>query len=168
MESTDLDTLTTADKEVHNNIIALLDREGVQYTRIVHGPCHTCEESAAIRNAPLTTGAKALLVGGNNEKYLLVLSAAKRVNWKPLDKVYGKLGPLAAEKAMEVSGCLIGAIPPFGSCLKTKGIKTIMDPSVQEQGSFIWFNAGLREVSVKMNVDDYIRLENPTIMRFSK
>ena len=81
-------------------------------------------------------------MGGNNEKYLLVLSAAKRVNWKPLDKVYGKLGPLAADKAMEVSGCLIGAIPPFGSCLKTKGIKTIVDPSVQEQGRFIWLNAG--------------------------
>ena len=80
-------------------------------------------------------------MGGNNEKYLLVLSAAKRGNWKPLDKVYGKLGPLAADKAIEVSGCLIGAIPPLGSCLKTKGIKTIMDPSIQEQGSFIWFNA---------------------------
>lgn len=89
-------------------------------------------------------------MGGNNEKYLLVLSAAKRVNWKPLDKVYGKLGPLAADKAMEVSGCLIGAIPPFGSCLKTKGIKTIMDPSVQEQGSFIWFNA----VSVGVHGDE--------------
>ena len=82
-----------------------------------------------------------MIVGGKNEKYLLVLSAAKRVNWKPLDKVYGKLGPLTADKATEVTGCHIGAVPPFGSALKTKGIKTIMDPSVQEQGDYIWFNA---------------------------
>ena len=63
----------------------------------------------------------------------------------------------------EITGCVPGAVPPFGSIW---GLKTYMDDSLQEQGEEINFNAGLRTNSVRMSVADYLRVEEPVVCKF--
>ena len=68
------------------------------------------------------------------------------------------------EEVLQITGCVPGAVPPFGSVW---GLKTYMDESLKAQGDSINFNAGLRTHSVRMSVVDYIAVEEPTVCKFS-
>ena len=56
------------------------------------------------------------------------------------------------------TGCVNGAVPPFGSLF---GAHTYLDKSLIEQGDTMNFNAGLRTHSINMKVEDYLNVENP-------
>lgn len=60
-----------------------------------------------------------------------------------------------------VTGCISGAVPPFGSIF---GLRTFADASLQSQGPTINFNAGLRTFSVSMATEDYMAVEKPTVV----
>jgi Ala-tRNA(Pro) deacylase len=89
---------------------------------------------------------------------LAVLSAARKLDWKALRGVLGyKKAALADEgEVARVTGCVPGAVPPFG-CL-WPGVRTLVDESLMAQGDSINFNAGLRTASLRMSVDDYLRV----------
>ena len=59
-----------------------------------------------------------------------------------------------------LTGCVPGAVPPFGSLW---GVRTLVDGSLLQQGPGINFNAGLRTRSVAMRTDDYVRVEGATL-----
>lgn len=62
---------------------------------------------------------------------------------------------------LKITGCLSGAVPPFGSVFK---VPTVIDSSLIAQGDTINFNAGLRTKSVQMKTKDYIEIENPLVV----
>ena len=50
------------------------------------------------------------------EHTLAVLSAAKKLDWKKLRKRLGKKTSMATETDVNsITGCVLGAVPPFGS-----------------------------------------------------
>lgn len=181
-------------------ILSALDAAGTSHTVLHHEPTRTSAEvrstfscrraccqtlavvpsqSAAVRGVTLDSGAKAMLVslpspaGAPAEYALLVLSASRQLDWKAIRKALGRKTQLASQEAVyELTGCVPGAVPPFGSlfCAVCPGaaVRTVLDPSLQEQGLTMNFNAGLRTASVGMAVADYIALEQPTLLRFSK
>jgi Ala-tRNA(Pro) deacylase len=63
----------------------------------------------------------------------------------------------------QISGCISGAVPPFGSVFN---IPTYMDLSLRTVDS-IDFNAGLRTDSLRMSQKDYEAAEQPTVGDFS-
>lgn len=65
------------------------------------------------------------------------------------------------EDVLKVTGCLSGAVPPFGSVFK---VPTVVDNSLIQQGDTINFNAGMRTRSVQMKTQDYIDLEKPLVV----
>jgi prolyl-tRNA editing enzyme YbaK/EbsC (Cys-tRNA(Pro) deacylase) len=72
---------------------------------------------------------------------LAVMAADRKVDWKLLRKKLGKKSRLVAkEDVLQVSGCVSGAVPPFGSMLQTPA-KTLVDVSLRDQGATINFNA---------------------------
>ncbi len=74
----------------------------------------------------------------------------------------------SANDVWEVTGCVPGAVPPFGSLWRAKGVaRTVADRSLLEQGPTINFNAGLRTESVGMQVEDWIKVEDPRVEDFS-
>lgn len=75
--------------------------------------------------------------------WLLVISAAKQIDWKLVKKVVGKVELVPFEDVPLLTGCISGAVPPFGSQLGDSGIPTYMDKSLQDQGDIICFNAVL-------------------------
>eukprot|EP00831_Metopus_contortus_P040949 TRINITY_DN3207_c0_g1_i4.p2 TRINITY_DN3207_c0_g1~~TRINITY_DN3207_c0_g1_i4.p2 ORF type:complete len:158 (+),score=24.48 TRINITY_DN3207_c0_g1_i4:297-770(+) len=92
--------------------------------------------------------------------YLAVLSASRRFLWPPLRKLIGAKNIRFAtrEEAIAKTGCLPGAIPPFGSIF---GVKTFVDDSLMKQGEMINFTAGIRTCSIQMKGTHYLELENP-------
>ena len=102
-------------------------------------------------------------VADNQLFYLAVMSAAKKFSWKLVKKAL-KIKNMRFATPEEVfirTGCLPGAVPPFGSAFETT---TLVDESLQKQGDTINFNCGLKTHSVRMKVEDYLKLENPKMV----
>ena len=170
------------DGRTYWRVLALLEKHGVQYAHLgPHEPTRTSEDSVRVRvslgwhDCSLARGAKAmLLVNSRSGSFaLMVMSAARRLDWKLLRRVLpqGKKWGMASEdQVMRVTGCLPGAVPPFGSVFQNSSgeddddsgvVVTYMDKSLREQGEIINFNAGLRTRSVEITLEDYVRIEKP-------
>lgn len=151
----------------HERVLELL--RGVEFTPTVHAATTTSQDSASVRGERLESGAKAMVLQTQHgDLVMCVLSAARSIDYK-LVKRHLNVRDVGLAPAHVVfaatGGCLPGAVPPFGSLF---GMKTLVDPSLWEQGPTINFNAGLRTHSVHMRVGDYLALERPLEVCFSK
>ena len=148
-----------------HKLIKLIDSSGVPHRRLTHKPTPTSAESAAVRGVPLSSGAKAMMLKTGNkrktEHFLLVLSAAKKLDLKRVKALLGKTARfVGAEEVRKVTGCIPGAVPPFGSAFEGSAVSTLVDRSLLEQGDTINFNVGLRTESVcDLPVEAYLKLE---------
>ena len=153
------------DPATFNKLESLLKDNNIEYTLTTHEPTKTSQESADVRGATLESGAKAMFIVDHSKKlnlvyFLCVMSAAKRLNWKRIKGMIGtkKLRLATIEEVIAQTGCVSGAVPPFGSLFDAH---TYLDKSLIEQGDTMNFNAGLRTHSINMNIKDYLELENP-------
>jgi Ala-tRNA(Pro) deacylase len=157
---------------VHHRVLAKLDKADVKYTLTHHRAVKTSEEAAALRGVSLDTGAKAMLVmhgkKGKEQYALVVISASLRIDSKKLRKALKTSRMKFADPVdcCKVTGCLPGAVPPFGSCFPAP-CPTLMDESLTYLPD-INFNCGLRTASVAMSLEDYVRLEVPTVLCVAK
>jgi len=148
-----------------------------------HAPSLTSEESAATRRrlgwagATLASGAKAMVIkngrGNVDGPFVLaVMAADRKLDWKRMKKLLGpksrsKSARMATvEEVWDVTGCVPGAVPPFGSVGTGGALRTFVDRSLQRQGDVINFNCGLRTRSVQMAVSDYLDAEEPELCDF--
>lgn len=74
---------------------------------------------------------------------------------------------MATEQEVKtITGCIPGAVPPFGSLFE--GVVTVADNSLKRQGSSINFNAGLRTESILgLSTQSYYEIEKPLSADFS-
>lgn len=163
------------DPATSERLLAMLDAAGVAYRKLEHAPVLTSEAAAEVRGVDLASGAKAMLFAANRAPtkqaaaeaagepthYLVVLSAAKRLDIKAVRKLFGRsLRFASAAELKTVAGCIAGAVPPFGSVFLGGRVQTIVDRSLLLQGPAINFNCGLRTASVcDLLVEDFLRLE---------
>lgn len=157
------------DPATHKRILELLSANGATFGTLVHAPTKTSQESADVRGVPLSSGAKAILLKNKKDHVLCVMSASQTLDFPAVRKLVGssKLCMASLEDVKKVTGCINGAVPPFGSLF---GIRTYVDRSIISQGKEINFNAGLRTFSVlHLQVDDYLRIEgaNATVESFT-
>ena len=127
----------------------------IQPTYLEHEPVKTSAEAAAARGFELRQGIKALLFTNGEGAWVIVdLPADRKVDTKKVaDRMrWSKRSMRMAtpEEVLEVTGCEIGSVPPFGH----KGsIPILVDKGVyenQENG----FNIGLLTQSVKVATRD--------------
>ena len=155
------------DPATFERIKAKLDEMGIDYKLTVHAPVKTSEEAAAIRGVSVDSGAKAMILKDSGKTrakpgvdfYLCVVSASKRFDNKKFKKLTKVKGCRFAtpEEVLEYSGCISGAVPPFGS-LFTKPTLTLVDDSLAQQER-INFNCGLRTHSMSILYSDYVKIE---------
>ena len=101
--------------------------------------------------------------------YLAVISGSKRFSSKDFKKLIKVKNTRFAshEEVLEYSGCITGAVPPFGS-LFTKAIPTYVDATLAANES-INFNCGLRTHSLQITYADYARVEGvQTVHNFTE
>ena len=163
------------DEATHDRLMLRLTASGAAFSTLRHAPCLTSQASADARGVPLASGAKAMLLragkqplAGGREFCLAVLSASARADLGRLKRLLAvkDLSMATPADVRRVTGCLPGAVPPFGSLFD--GVLTVCDTSLQSQGDCINFNAGLRTYSVVgLSVLDYLRIEEPVVLAFS-
>ena len=164
----------------HVRLLALLASAGAAppaaFRLQAHAATRTSAESAAVRGVALASGAKALLLKASGARplahggaYLLaVMSAARAVDWPALRAAVGckQLALASLPDVWSLTGCRVGAVPPFGSLFA--GCATLVDRSLLTQGPDINFNAALRTVSVcGLSVEAYLNIERPQLADFT-
>ena len=151
---------------VLENILALLEKNNISYKLTEHKPVRTSEEAARIRGAALRTGAKAMIVRGKDNYYLLVLPADKHIDWKRVRAILhvSNLRFATEEEAESVAHVKMGSVPPFGNLL---GLPTYFDEGLFEN-DVVNFNPGSTTHSIAMKSADLRALVSPVVASFAK
>jgi len=98
--------------------LAALDKSGIGYRVIRHGPVRSLAEAAIARGVTPAAVVKTLVVRRGEDDYLFVLVPGDRtISWPKLRAVVGerRLSLPDAERARAATGYERGTITPFGS-----------------------------------------------------
>jgi Ala-tRNA(Pro) deacylase len=150
---------------VFERIQEKLQQANIPFQVTRHAPVYTSEEAAAVRGAPLHSGAKALVVKAGDAFVLLVLPADRKLDSKKARAALGVKSTRFAtrEEVEQLTSLQPGSIPPFGSLF---GLRTCCDPDLTTNAA-INFNAGDHTISVAMTCADYLRAEQPDLLAFT-
>ena len=152
--------------DVFDRIERWLTGQAIEHRVLRHAPVFTSAEAAAIRGAPLASGAKALVCKADGQFAFFVIPADRKLASKQVRIGRGWKSFRFADRAevLELTGLTPGAIPPFGSLF---GLKTLCDERLSEQ-PVINFNAGDHAISISMSCEDYLRVERPEMGLFAE
>lgn len=156
--------------DIHEQLCALLDKEGASYRVIEHEPEGRTEVIAKVRGNRIEQSIKSIVVQVRlNRKDNIYCLANVPGNCRiDLDAVkrHFKADSVAfafRDKAQELTRCVIGAIPPFSF---SDQIQVLADPLIQENEEVV-FNAGRLDRSIFMRCDDYIRIARPELVKIA-
>ncbi|OGI64772.1 hypothetical protein A3H53_00475 [Candidatus Nomurabacteria bacterium RIFCSPLOWO2_02_FULL_40_10] len=126
-------------------------RLSLRPTYLEHEPVITSEDAAKTRGFELKQGIKALLfTDGKNNWVIVDIPADRKGDQKKIASCLGwskgSTRMATPEEVLEITGCEIGSVPPFGH--KT-AIPILVDTLVFENTESA-FNIGLRTNSVKI------------------
>ncbi|MFA5327584.1 MAG: YbaK/EbsC family protein [Prolixibacteraceae bacterium] len=145
---------------------AFLDENNVKYLTISHSMAFTSQDIAASAHVSGKEFAKTVLIKINGEMAMAVLPASYHVDFDRLKHIFGtKNVTLATEPEFKdrFSECELGAMPPFGNLY---GMAVYM-AEVLTQNKEIAFNAGSHTELIRLSLEDYERLVQPRIFKFS-
>jgi len=145
---------------------AFLDENKVKYVTIRHSSAYTAQEIASSAHVSGKEFAKTVMIKIYGRMAMAVLPASYQIDFEMLRNAFGtKKVTLASE--MEFMNffpdCEIGAMPPFGNLYDMEVYVAESLTSNKE----IAFNAGNHTEIIKLGFDDYIRLVQPNIFKFS-
>ena len=155
---------------IHAQLCALLDQEGATYRVIEHVAEGRTELIAQIRGNRIEQSVKSmtLQVRLNRKENIYCLANVPgdcRVDFDGVKKYFNadSVAFAARDKAQALTGCVIGAIPPFSF---NEQLQVLADPLVLENEEVV-FNAGRLDRSIFMRLDDYVRIAKPQIVKIA-
>jgi Ala-tRNA(Pro) deacylase len=156
--------------DVHEQLCTLLDQEGARYRVIEHEPEGRTELIAKIRGNRIEQSIKSIVVQvilsrKENIYCLANVPGHCRVDLNAIKAYFNadSIGIAQREKAQALTGCVIGAIPPFSF---TDQLQLLADPLIQENEEVV-FNAGRLDRSIFMNLADYIRIAKAQLVKIA-
>jgi Ala-tRNA(Pro) deacylase len=143
-----------------------LREEGARFRLFEHAPVFTSEEASRVRGTPIEAGAKALVLMAHDRPVHVVLPGHRRVDNARLRAILGTrtLRFATPEELLALTGCVPGAVPPFGNLF---GLPVFVDAELAGREE-IAFNAGSNTVSIVMSCADFLRLSGASVHRLSR
>ena len=156
--------------DIHEQLCALLDREGARYRVIEHEAEGRTELIAQIRGNRIEQSIKSIVVQVRLSKKDNIYCLANvpghcRVDLGAIKGHFNadSIGMAQREKAQALTGCVIGAIPPFSF---SEQLQLLADPLIQENAEVV-FNAGRLDRSIFMDSADYIHIAKPQLVKIA-
>ena len=143
-----------------------LDQNEIKYQLISHPTTYTAQLTAASSHVPPDILAKTVMVIIDGEFAMAVVPAPLRVDLTALHSCIGaNTVRLASELEFKekFADCDAGAMPPFGNLY---GMNVYVDEAVAGQKE-IAFNSGTHTDTVRMSCADFLRVVNPTVLKFA-
>lgn len=148
----------------------LLQNHQIPFQHKEHEPTLTSEIAAKVRGDALSSGAKAIVYKVQSEFCLFVFAADRKMDVKKVKTYFKAQGKRAkktrfasAEELKEMTGLVPGSVPPFGRPILDFDL--YVDPSLLENEE-ISFNAGSLTNSIRMRLEDYIKIAQPVVFDF--
>jgi Ala-tRNA(Pro) deacylase len=151
---------------VTERLVRWLRDLGVSFRIMDHAPVFTSEEAARVRGTPLEAGAKALVLYAANQPIQVVLPGHRRIDNARVRAVVATrtLRFATPEELWTLTGCVPGAVPPFGNLF---GLPVLVDEALTAREE-IAFNAGSNTRSIIMRAEDFLRLSDGRVHRLSR
>ena len=156
--------------DIHILLIELLNREGANYRVVEHEPEGRTEMIAKIRGNRIEQSIKSMVVQVrlNRKENIYCLANVPgdcRIDFDGIKSHFNADSVAFAfrDKAQELTGCVIGAIPPFSF---SDQLQVLADPLIQQNEEIV-FNAGRLDRSIFMKRDDYIRIARPQLAKIA-
>jgi Ala-tRNA(Pro) deacylase len=157
--------------DIHEQLRSLLDREGASYRVIEHEPEGRTDVIAKIRGNQIQQSIKSMVLQvrlrpKENIYCLANVPGDCRVDFEGVKKHFqaDSVAFAQKEKAQELTGCVIGAIPPFSF---NERLILLADPLIRENEEVV-FNAGRLDRSIMMKLNDYIRIARPRLVSIAQ
>ncbi len=151
---------------VYKRLKDFLTKNKIKYQAKRHKEVFTAQEVAAVQHVSGDALAKVVMINAGGKMGMLVLPASYKVDFKKL-KVILKTSKISLASEQEFKNafpdCEVGAMPPFGSFYS---IPVLADQSLAKSKEIV-FRAGSHKDTVKISLQDYGKLEKPTIVDFS-
>ena len=155
---------TDPHRDPHRRLLALLDAGAARYRVIEHELEGRSEEISRIRGNDPAQAMKAIVLsvkggGGGKRNVMAVIPGDRRLDMKALLQFMGaqKGRFVPADEATELTGCVIGAIPPFSF---RDDLALVVDRRFQDWDE-VAFNAGRLDRSLFLKFEDYRRIVEP-------
>lgn len=156
--------------DIHKQLCDLLDQEGAIYRVINHEPEGRTEVIAKIRGNRIEQSIKSIVVQVRLTRKENIYGLANvpgdcRIDFDGIKRHFDadSVAFASRDKAQELTGCVIGAIPPFSF---NDQLQVLADPLIQENEEVV-FNAGRLDRSIFMKLDDYLRIAKPQIAKIA-
>ncbi|MER5727705.1 YbaK/EbsC family protein [Streptomyces sp. NPDC002138] len=153
--------------DVHATLAALFRSSGARHRFIPHAPEGRTDEASVLRGHPLAQAAKSLVLrvalGKRRRRYVLaVVPGDRRVDLAAVADLLGGTEASFAvrEVAEQKTGSVSGSIAPF--VLGSPDLEVLVDEGLTGHDE-IFFNTGRLDMSVALDVSDYLALARPTV-----
>jgi Ala-tRNA(Pro) deacylase len=162
--------MAESNKDIHERLRELLNENGADYRVVEHEPEGRTEFIAKIRGNKPEQAIKSIVVqvrfGKKESRYYLAnVPGHLRVDLQAIQSIFNGTDASIAprEKAESLTGCVIGAIPPFSF---NDPLIVLADPLIQENEEVV-FNAGRLDRSIFMKSIDYFRIAKPQLLNIA-
>ena len=156
--------------DIHMLLTELLNSEGATYRVVEHEPEGRTEMIAKIRGNRIEQSIKSIVVQVrlNRKENIYCLANVPgdcRIDFDGIKSHFSADSVAFAfrDKAQELTGCVIGAIPPFSF---NDQLQVLADPVIQQNEEVV-FNAGRLDRSIFLKLDDYIRIAQPQLAKIA-
>jgi len=144
-----------------------LDSENIKYVSIYHAAASTAQRIAASSHIPGKELAKTVMLKVDGKLTMAVLPSSSSINFESFKRaVKAEKVELASELAFInlFPDCEVGAMPPFGNLY---GIDVYVADNLAEDEE-IAFNAGTHTELIRMAYQDFVKVVNPRVARFTR
>lgn len=152
--------------DIHSRLCALLESEGASFRVVEHVPEGHTDLIARIRGNRLDQAIKSIVVQvrldrSRNAYCLANVPGDRRIDLEGIRLAFNALSAAFAsrDKAEALTGCVIGAIPPFSF---NEQLAVLADPLISRNEEVV-FNAGRLDRSIFMASADYLRIARPRL-----
>lgn len=147
-------------------VCALLDASGARYRVIEHEPEGRSERISVIRGNRPEQAAKAMVLdvrggGGGRRHVLAILPGNRKLDFAAVAALLGarKCGFASPETAQAITGCVMGAVPPFAL---HDTLSVVVDQGLLSNRT-LFFNAGRLDRSMELDAAEWLRIVAPKV-----
>jgi Ala-tRNA(Pro) deacylase len=156
--------------DVFDRLVALLTESKAKFRVIEHEPEGRSEKISVIRGNRPEQAAKAMVLdvrggGGGRRSVLAILPGNRKLDFGAVAALFEarKCGFASPESAQALTGCPMGAVPPFSL---NPGLSVVVDEDLLANAT-LFFNAGRLDRSMELDTQDWLAVARPRVARIA-
>jgi len=156
--------------DVFDQLVTLLTEAKAKFRVIEHEAEGKSEAISAIRGNRPDQAAKAMVLdvrggGGGKRPVLAILPGSRKLDFAAVASVFEakKCGFASPETAQALTGCVMGAVPPFAL---NPDLAIVVDEDLLANDT-LFFNAGRLDRSMELDTKDWIAVAKPRVAKIA-